>query len=165
MLTGVPFSLAERRIRREARSATLRELALRLRRDGATYAAIGAVLGVSSTRARQIARKADRFVKSPHWHDGLPARVRHFLYHQGWNRLSEVEAARQVARLSRRELLRAPNIGHGAFTAIAGWLASHGLEPANGKGAPTRERPSVSNRPVTSGPQPRARPWIDPPIS
>ena len=128
MLTRVPFSPAERRIRREARSATLRELALRLRRDGATYAAIGAALGVSSTRARQIARKADRFVKSPHWHDGLPARVRHFLYHQGWDRLSEIEAARQIAQLTRRELIRAPNFGRVACDALVGWLAALGFE-------------------------------------
>jgi hypothetical protein len=51
---------AERRIRREARSATLREIALRLRREGKTLAAIAAVLGVSLTRAFQMVRKAER---------------------------------------------------------------------------------------------------------
>jgi len=36
----------ERRVRREARSETLRELALALRQDGWTYAHIGKALGV-----------------------------------------------------------------------------------------------------------------------
>jgi hypothetical protein len=48
----------ERRIRREARSATLRERALALRMAGWTYPAIGRALGFSATRALQIVRKA-----------------------------------------------------------------------------------------------------------
>jgi hypothetical protein len=55
---------AERRIRREARSATLRELALALRQRGWTLANIGVVLGVSTTRALQIVHKAEREVAS-----------------------------------------------------------------------------------------------------
>jgi hypothetical protein len=50
----------ERRIRREARSATLRERAWALRQSGWTYAAIGGALGVCTTRALQIIRKAER---------------------------------------------------------------------------------------------------------
>jgi hypothetical protein len=50
----------ERRIRREARSATLRERALALRTAGWTYTAIGNALGFSSTRALQLVRKAER---------------------------------------------------------------------------------------------------------
>jgi len=53
---------AERRIRREARSETLRALALSLRRGGWTLAAIAKVLGVSTTRAFQMVRKAERLI-------------------------------------------------------------------------------------------------------
>jgi Sigma-70, region 4 len=58
----------ERRIRREARSATLRELALLRRREGWTLAAIGVALGVSVTRVHQILRKAERLNR-----EGIPA--------------------------------------------------------------------------------------------
>jgi hypothetical protein len=51
---------AERRIRREARSATLRERAWALRRAGWTLSNIGQALGVSPTRAFQMVRKAER---------------------------------------------------------------------------------------------------------
>jgi hypothetical protein len=62
MRTQTPAVLprTERRIRREARSATLRERALALRQAGWTLAAIGQALGVSTTRAFQMARKAER---------------------------------------------------------------------------------------------------------
>jgi hypothetical protein len=60
MQTRVPIPAgAERRIRREARSAARREIALKLRQGGKTLAAIGEALGVSLTRARQIIRKAE----------------------------------------------------------------------------------------------------------
>jgi hypothetical protein len=64
MRTQTPAVLprTERRIRREARSATLRERALALRQAGWTLAAIGQALGVSTTRAFQIARKAERLI-------------------------------------------------------------------------------------------------------
>src|SRR4029077_1698195 len=53
MLHRIPISTpAERRIRREARSAALRAQALALRRSGTTYAEIGDALGVSLERAR-----------------------------------------------------------------------------------------------------------------
>jgi hypothetical protein len=54
----------ERRIRREARSATLRERALALRQGGWTFAKIGHALGVSTSRAVQMARKAKRLICS-----------------------------------------------------------------------------------------------------
>jgi hypothetical protein len=63
MLTRVPIPpAAERRIRREARSATLRERALALRLAGWTFASIGIALGVSTTRALQMVRKAERLI-------------------------------------------------------------------------------------------------------
>ena len=58
---AIPSS-AERRIRREARSATLRERALALRQAGWTLANIGQALGVSTTRAFQMVRKAERLI-------------------------------------------------------------------------------------------------------
>ena len=58
---AIPTS-AERRIRREARSATLRERALALRQAGWTLANIGQALGVSTTRAFQMVRKAERLI-------------------------------------------------------------------------------------------------------
>jgi len=57
MLTRI-LPATERRIRREARSETLREGALALRMAGWTYAAIGKALGFSATRALQLVRKA-----------------------------------------------------------------------------------------------------------
>jgi hypothetical protein len=75
MLTRIlPFSPAERRIRREARSATLRERALALRQAGWTYAAIGQALGVSTTRALQMVRKAERLISERK--EGAPATER-----------------------------------------------------------------------------------------
>jgi hypothetical protein len=70
MLTTIPPP-AERRIRREARSETLRERALALRDSGWTLAAIGGVLGVSDTRAGQLVYKAERRRRNPHWSDSL----------------------------------------------------------------------------------------------
>ena len=57
-------SAAERRIRRESHHAARREIALRLRREGKTLAAIAAVLGVSTTRAFQMVRKAARLARA-----------------------------------------------------------------------------------------------------
>jgi hypothetical protein len=55
---------AERRLRREGRSAAMRERALALRRVGWTYARIGQALDVSSTRALQLVRKAEWIIRS-----------------------------------------------------------------------------------------------------
>ena len=118
---------AERRIRREARSAALRQQALALRQSGATYAAIGAALGLSLERGRQIVRKAERLANDPHWYDSLPARAVNLLHIAGLTELPEPEAAAAVAQLTRRELLATPNFGKGAAAAIAAWLARHGL--------------------------------------
>jgi len=184
MLTRVPVPpAAERRIRREARSATLRERALALRQAGETYASIGRVLGVSLERAHQIVRKAERLARNPHWYDGLPVRAQYFLYARGLTSLDEVEAARAVSQLSRRELMHTPNFGHGACAAVIAWLACYGFKlrtesphafsvrlmherkAENEEGAPATERPSESRRPVSSGPEHRARTWYPPTAS
>ena len=65
---------AERRLRREGRSAAMREPALALRRVGWTYARIGQALGVSSTRALQLVRKAEWIIRSSE--KGAPAKGR-----------------------------------------------------------------------------------------
>jgi hypothetical protein len=65
-------SPAERRIRREARSETLRERALALRRAGWTLARIGQALGVSTTRVFQMARKAERLIAESIERDASP---------------------------------------------------------------------------------------------
>jgi hypothetical protein len=70
---AIPGS-AERRIRREARSAILRERALALRQVGWTYAAIGQALGVSLTRAFQLVRKAERLICERSSKEGTPVR-------------------------------------------------------------------------------------------
>jgi hypothetical protein len=85
---------AERRIRREARSETLRALALSLRRGGWTLAAIAKVLGVSTTRAFQMVRKAERLIRErSESEEGTPARER-----PSTNHLTQVAAC-----LRRRE--------------------------------------------------------------
>ena len=157
---------AERRICREARSAALRDLALALRQGGKTFAIIGQELGLSLERARQIVKKAERLANAPRWFDPLPMRAQTFLHNMNLTALPEIEAAIAVARLSRRELLAAPNIGRGAADAIAAWLAGHGLklrpESAHAfarrvrgspmkAGAPMRERPSDSETGPATG--------------
>jgi hypothetical protein len=118
---------ADRSILREARSTALRAQALALRQSGATYAEIGAAIGLSLERARRIVRKAERLANDPHWHDNLPARAQTFLHNTGLSELPETQAAAELAQLTRRELLSAPNIGKSAAAAIAAWLARHGL--------------------------------------
>jgi hypothetical protein len=128
MLTRPTFSTpAERRIRREARSAALRVRAFTLRQDGKSYAAIGAALGLSLERARQVVLRAERLALAPRWFDPLPMRAQTFLHNNGLSELPEIEAAAAVAQLTRRELLATPNFGKGAAAAIAAWLARHGL--------------------------------------
>jgi hypothetical protein len=65
---------AERRIRREAWSAARRELALKLRQEGKTLAAIAAVLGISTPRALQMVRKAVRLISETE--KGAPSQER-----------------------------------------------------------------------------------------
>ena len=155
MLIRVPAPTITQRIHRG-------EQALTLRQRGATYAEIGHEFGLSKTRVRQIALRAG----NRHWQDQLPGRVRTFLHNMNLTALPEIEAAIAVARLSRRELLAAPNIGRGAADAIAAWLAGHGLklrpESAHAfarrvrgspmkAGAPMRERPSDSETGPATG--------------
>jgi hypothetical protein len=129
MRNGIPLSTpTERRIRREARSATLRERAPALRRAGWTLTAIGHALGISLARAHQIVKKAERLSRDPHWYDALPARAQGLLHARGLVSLPEIEAARAVAQLSRRELMRMPNFGSVACAAIIAWLSRQGLE-------------------------------------
>src|SRR5262245_45888180 len=128
MLTRSPrLTPRERRLRREARSAAMRERALALRQTAATYAAIGLKFGLSRARAQEIVRKAERLINDPRWYDRLPMRAQNFLHNVNLAVLPEIEAATAIARLSRRELLSAPNIGRGAADAIAAWLAGHGF--------------------------------------
>jgi hypothetical protein len=127
MLTLTPG--AGRRIRREARSETLRERALALRQAGWTLQAIAVAIGVSRTRVQQILRKGERLVLDPHWYDFLPMRAQNYLRTSGLAELPELEAARAVAQMSRRELLATPNMGRGACSALVAWLAGHGLRP------------------------------------
>ena len=91
--------------------------------------------------------KAERLILRPRWYDCLPARVQNVLHNAGLTALPEAEAANAVARLSRRELLAARNIGRAAADAIAAWLADHGLmlrSLPTKKGTLERERPSDS---------------------
>ena len=79
MATRIPIPpAAERRIRREARSAAFPERALALREAGWTLAEIGGALGVCPSRVFQIIRKAARLrrlISSPH-EEGAPATER-----------------------------------------------------------------------------------------
>jgi Sigma-70, region 4 len=128
MLHRIPISSpADRRIFREARSAALRAQALALRQSGATYADIGAALGLSLERARQITRKAERLANAPRWFDPLPMRAQTFLHNTGLSELPETEAAAAVARFTRRDLLATPNVGKGAIAELVAWLGKHGL--------------------------------------
>jgi hypothetical protein len=128
MLSRIPISTpTDRRIRREARSAALRAQALALRQTGKTYADIGAALGLSLERARQITLKAERLANDPRWHDSLPARAVNLLHIRGLDALPEIEAAVAIARISRRELLATSNFGRVACDAVVAWLARHGL--------------------------------------
>jgi hypothetical protein len=173
MLNCVPISSpTERRIRREARSAALRERALALRQAGATYAEIGDALGLSLERARQIVLKARRLSDDPHWYDALPMRAQNFLHSMNLAELPEREAAIVVARFTRRELLAASNVGKGAVAAITAWLKTHGLKSqpekthAFSRGAPLRERPADSPGPFAADHNHEEQAaWIIPPTT
>jgi hypothetical protein len=129
MRNRIPTSTpAERRVQREIRSAELRARALALRQAGKSYAAIGRALDVSPARAAQMVGKAERLRDDPHWWDDLPARAQYFLYDHDLTSASELDAAHAVAQRSRRELMRRPNFGNDACTAIIAWLARHGLK-------------------------------------
>jgi len=142
---------SERRLRREAQSAALRERAFALRQAGATYAGIGHELGISLERARQIVRKAERLILHSRWYDRLPQRAVGLLYARGLLERPEFEAAHALAQLSARELMRTPNFGRTSLAALRAWLAGHGLKlreasPSN-EGAPASqpERPHGSD--------------------
>ena len=146
MLIRVPAPTIAQRIHRG-------EQVLTLRQRGATYAEIGHEFGLSKTRVRQIALRAG----NRHWQDQLPGRVRTFLHNMNLTALPEIEAAIAVARLSRRELMRAPNVGHAVADALGAWLAHHGLAftaPTTKSGAPARERPFLIPE---TGPLPTGR--------
>jgi hypothetical protein len=147
---------AERRKRREARSAKRRAQALALRQQGGTYSSIGLALGVSVARARQLVRKAERLANEPHWHDGLPARAVNLLIISGIAGLPEQEAGEAIAHLSRREALAFPNFGIGALTALVDWLATLSLElrqDDGGRADHGHSSESPAGRQDRSGPQ------------
>jgi hypothetical protein len=148
------FLSAQRRIRREEQAAAQRERALALRRIGMTFAAIGEELGVRLERARQIVRRAEWRANNPHWYDDLPVRAQNFLHNARLTALPETEAATAVARLSRRELMRVPNVGLAVADALSAWLAHHGLTftaTTTKSGAPARGRPFDSIDPLPAG--------------
>ena len=154
MHSGIPsLTAAERRIRRG-------ELALALHQAGKTFAAIGLELGCSRTRAQQIVSRA----AGAHWSAHLPGRVRTFLHHAGLVAGPELDAARAVAQLSRRELLAAPNMGRAGAAAVAEWLARYGLE-LQAKGVPATGRLSDSTSPLAADRTDEQVGWIRPPGS
>jgi hypothetical protein len=154
MHSSIPnLTTAERRIRRG-------ELALALRQAGKTFADIGLELGCSRARAQQIVARA----AGVHWSAHLPGRVRTFLHHAGMAALPELDAAREVSQLSRRELLAAPNIGRAASAAVVVWLARHGLE-LQAKGAPSQGRLSHFTSPLAADRSHERNGWIRPPES
>ena len=148
---------ARRRIAREARSAAKRIVAAEMRQAGASYAAIGAELGVCRERARLIVLKAERLTEHPRWSDALPTRGTTFLHLRGLSELPEVEAALAVAKFTRKEIKAEPNLGKGALAAIEAWLAGHGLTwradipTANKKGVLVQGRPHDSRNPLPAG--------------
>jgi hypothetical protein len=118
---------SHRRLVRAAFASAKRAHALSLRRRGATYAAIGAELGVCLEQARQAVLKAERLIERPRWFDALPTRVRRFLRDRGLADLPEAAAAEALARLTVKELKETPNLGKGALAAIEAWLERLGL--------------------------------------
>jgi hypothetical protein len=150
----------------------MRKHALALRQGGTTYAAIGGALGLSLERARRITLHAERLANAPRWYDGLPARALNFLRNHELESLPEVDAARAVAQLSRRQLLAMPNFGTGACAAVVNWLTGHGLalqpQPSRNKTGVLQgdTRLSVSNDgPLPAGPNDEEEPWYRPAAS
>jgi predicted transcriptional regulator len=120
-------TFADRRRARDALSAAKRGYALRLREHGATEAQIGLALGLSPQRVSQLLAKAERLAAQPSWHAQFPARALNFLKVSDLAEKPEIEAAEALARFSRRELVKQPNLGKGALAAIEAWLAGHDL--------------------------------------
>ena len=149
---------ADRRKAREALSEAKRAYALRLRQHGATQAQISAALALSATRLGQLLAKAERLAAQPRWHGQFPARALNFLIIRDLAEKPEIEAAEALARLTVKELKKAPNLGKDAIRALDAWLERLGLTlrdeitvETNKKGAPSRGRPSDSSQPVAPG--------------
>jgi hypothetical protein len=132
-----------------------REQALAMRQTGLTFRQIGEELGVGVERARQLVQKAERLARQPSWHNALPARVQNFLRNNDLATLPELEAARAVAQITRRELSSIPNLGAGARSALITWLSKHGLRlqtETNLKTAcgPAAKKAAATDRTVTA---------------
>jgi hypothetical protein len=160
---------ADRRRAREARSAEMRARAVALRQDGQTLARVGQTLGISTSRAAQIVAKAARLAEPPRWFDGLPGRALNVLVAHGLIDLPEGEAARAMAKLSRRDLTARANVGKGAIGALSQWLAGHGLAFVDDAlktetGGP-KGRPSDSASPFAPGREAHAKCSIPPPLT
>jgi hypothetical protein len=122
MLDTTPTS---RRLRAEELAAERRARALALRQSGLTLRAVGRALDVSVEQARQMVLRANRL---PHWRDALSARAINMLRQRELADLDELEAARAIAELGRREVLATPNFGKGAIADVDAWLERCGLK-------------------------------------
>ena len=95
-------------------------------KNSMNFTEIGLVLGISSQRARQIyrwAQRAEEIVVSDELGiDGLSTRARNALKN---NRLY---TKHDVAALSKRELLRIANFGRASLIEVEEWLRSEGIE-------------------------------------
>jgi|SRR5262245_27739966 len=100
-----------------------------------TYTEIGKRLGgVSTERARQIVVLTERRVGRPHWSQRFTsARVCNCLTALGLDvqNMPEHEAARWLARYSRRRLMIEPNVGAATVEELREWLAEYGWQFAS----------------------------------
>lgn len=94
------------------------ETARRLRKEGKSLRQIGAELGVSPERVRQMLYQATRpTFREPNWTDGLCVRVASALQAHGFKDVEEVQRA-----CERREITFVKSLGKKGMAEVYAWL-------------------------------------------
>lgn len=91
--------------------------ALEMRRNGQKLREIGATLGITTSRARQLIERAQLIEQQSVWAEGLPSRYVTALLARGINTRDRLEAS-----VADGSLARMHGIGPKCYETIVGWL-------------------------------------------
>lgn len=91
--------------------------ALELRRNGKKFREIGAALGVSTSRARELVERAQLLERQAAWTEGLPSRYVSALLARGINTRAQLATAAADGSLARMH-----GIGAKCYETIMEWL-------------------------------------------